>query len=85
MTEQPRWWALALCAEIGAEGLFFPEDGDLGQVALAKQVCASCEVRVECLEDALATAPHWDRYGIRAGTSARERARMRLERKQVAA
>lgn len=59
--------------------LFFPTRGD-DQTA-AKRVCAGCQVRVECLEYALATN---ERNGIWGGLSERERRRMRRQLKAVA-
>jgi WhiB family redox-sensing transcriptional regulator len=43
--------------------------------AIARQVCRSCPVRVECLADALAEEAEaaW-RYGVRGGLTAGERA-----------
>lgn len=61
------WWDRALCLEVGSE-LFFLEKGESAKPA--KQVCAMCEVRTECLEDAL---KHGDRFGVRGGMSERER------------
>lgn len=71
-----RWWDRdALCREPQyAEMSFFIERGESS--APAKAVCFGCLVRVECLQDALADPVASD-YGIRGGTSARERQRMR--------
>ena len=65
------WWSKALCAETDPEA-FFPEKG--GSVRAAKRVCARCEVRAECLEDALRTD---ERFGIRGGKSERERRKLK--------
>ena len=51
---------------------FFPEKG--GSTREAKGVCASCEVRAECLEYALMND---ERFGIWGGLSERERRRLR--------
>jgi WhiB family redox-sensing transcriptional regulator len=77
--EEPEWHELALCREVGGD-LFFAESGDLSHVKEAKQVCAACTVRTSCLEDALRISTFHDRYGIRAGMSPGQRARLRATR-----
>jgi WhiB family redox-sensing transcriptional regulator len=73
-----RDWRLdAACAEVDPE-LFFPEPGQVPQAAAAKQVCAGCAVRGPCLEAALhGPQAHDDHTGIFAGTTARDRIRLR--------
>jgi WhiB family redox-sensing transcriptional regulator len=73
-----RDWRLdAACAEVDPE-LFFPETGQVPQVAAAKAVCAGCAVRGPCLEAALhGPQAREDHTGIFAGTTARERVRLR--------
>jgi WhiB family redox-sensing transcriptional regulator len=63
------WVELALCAQTDPE-LFFPEQG--GSTKKAKGVCHRCDVRPECLLDALAAKEH---FGVRGGFSERERRR----------
>jgi len=65
------WQEQALCAQTDPEA-FFPEKG--GSTREAKRVCASCEVRAECLEYALAKD---ERFGIWGGLSERERRKIR--------
>ncbi len=65
------WQDRALCAQTDPEA-FFPEKG--GSTREAKRVCASCEVRAECLEYALA---HDERFGIWGGLSERERRKLK--------
>ena len=65
------WHQLALCAQTDPEA-FFPEKG--GSTREAKRVCASCEVRQECLDYALAND---ERFGIWGGLSERERRRLK--------
>ncbi len=65
------WQERALCAQTDPEA-FFPEKG--GSTREAKRVCASCEVRSECLEYALAND---ERFGIWGGLSERERRRVK--------
>lgn len=65
------WQQQALCAQTDPEA-FFPEKG--GSTREAKFICASCEVRAECLEYALAND---ERFGIWGGLSERERRKLR--------
>ncbi len=65
------WQKDALCAQTDPE-TFFPEKG--GSTRDAKKICASCEVRVQCLEYALAND---ERFGIWGGLSERERRNFR--------
>lgn len=53
----------------------------------AKRLCASCPVRAECLEDALAVEAddHSKRYGIRGGLLSGERHKIHLSRKRAPA
>jgi WhiB family transcriptional regulator, redox-sensing transcriptional regulator len=73
-----RDWRLdAACAEVDPE-LFFPDTGQVPQAAAAKAVCAGCAVRGPCLEAALhGPQARDDHTGIFAGTTARERVRLR--------
>ncbi|MYM20820.1 WhiB family transcriptional regulator [Brevibacterium sp. 5221] len=68
---QLAWQEQALCAQTDPEA-FFPEKG--GSTREAKKVCASCEVRAQCLEYALAND---ERFGIWGGLSERERRRLK--------
>ena len=65
------WQERSLCAQTDPEA-FFPEKG--GSTREAKKVCVSCEVRVECLEYALAND---ERCGIWGGLSERERRKLK--------
>lgn len=65
------WQDDALCAQTYPDA-FFPDKG--GSTREAKQVCAACPVRAECLEYALT---HDERFGIWGGASERERRRMK--------
>jgi WhiB family redox-sensing transcriptional regulator len=73
-----RDWRLdAACAQVDPE-LFFPESGQVPQAAAAKQVCAGCAVRGPCLEAAVhGPQARDDHSGIFAGTTARDRVRLR--------
>jgi WhiB family redox-sensing transcriptional regulator len=71
------WRADAACRDADPE-LFFPDQGQLPQTARAKEVCAGCVVRGPCLDTALhGPLAHDDRHGIFAGTTARDRTRLR--------
>ncbi|MFN3866435.1 MAG: WhiB family transcriptional regulator [Demequina sp.] len=65
------WQERALCAQTDPEA-FFPEKG--GSTREAKKVCASCDVRSECLEYALEND---ERFGIWGGLSERERRKLK--------
>lgn len=68
MAAETEWMSWALCSEIDPE-LFFPEKG--GSPRRAKQICANCPVRQECLEYAL---KHGD-TGVWGGTTESQRER----------
>jgi WhiB family redox-sensing transcriptional regulator len=74
--EERRWRDDAACRSVDPS-LFFPA-GVTGlaaiQITEAKAVCATCPVRVPCLDFALATNQE---YGIWGGTSEEERREMR--------
>lgn len=56
--------------------LFYPtSEKNAAAVAAAKSVCGRCPLRARCLAYALEMGDDW---GIWAGTTARERRRMRL-------
>lgn len=65
------WQREALCSQTDPEA-FFPERGSSARDA--KSVCATCPVREECLEYALAND---ERFGIWGGLSESERRRLR--------
>ena len=67
----PSWHARAACRGVGV-GRFI---GDLGgSTRQARELCARCEVRDECLDFALSQP---DLVGIWGGTSAKERVMLR--------
>lgn len=55
--------------------LFFPDRG--ASTRRAKQICAECEVRIECLNYAI---DNGEKFGIWGGLSERERRRVRRSR-----
>ena len=67
------WQSDALCAQTDPEA-FFPEKG--GSTRDAKKICATCEVRAQCLEYALQND---ERFGIWGGLSERERRKLRKQ------
>lgn len=68
---QLAWQADSLCAQTDPEA-FFPEKG--GSTRDAKKICASCDVRAQCLDYALQND---ERFGIWGGLSERERRKLR--------
>lgn len=61
--------------------LFFPEDGHRQHAALAKRICARCDVESECLAYAL---DHFIRDGVWGGTTLRQREPMWRARRRLA-
>ena len=76
--EPTSWQAEAACHDADAELFFSLEEGDQQQ-ALA--ICASCPVRRECLEHAIAQG---EQYGIWGGTREGERRRLMRDRSRAA-
>jgi WhiB family redox-sensing transcriptional regulator len=63
----------AACTEEDTD-IFFPENGDVkGKTELAKAICASCPIAVQCLQFAIAN----EELGIWGGTTAEERKRFK--------
>jgi WhiB family redox-sensing transcriptional regulator len=73
----PTWMKQGSCRG-QAPDTFFPSDG-VG-VLRAQHICASCPVRVECLEHALAN--HIE-HGVWGGASERQRQRLRRAHAQA--
>ncbi|WP_306360089.1 WhiB family transcriptional regulator [Nocardia sp. CC227C] len=65
------WRERGLCTQTDPEA-FYPEKG--GSTREAKRICSGCEVRVQCLEYAMARD---ERFGIWGGLSERERRRLK--------
>jgi WhiB family redox-sensing transcriptional regulator len=78
--ERRDWWRSAACREMDPE-LFFPVGArgpGAGEIDRAKEVCAGCRVRRQCLQYALATH---QMHGVWGGTTEDERQlRVRRER-----
>ena len=77
LMRRPHWQALAACRGQRVE-MFIPDRG--GPSARAKQLCARCPVKAECLRFALAIP---DLVGYWAGTNERERRRLRAMRRRA--
>lgn len=71
------WRQLAACRGCNP-AMFFPERGDSQGVAKALEICESCPVIAECLNENL-----FEDDGIFGGTSGRQRRRMRSRMGQV--
>jgi WhiB family redox-sensing transcriptional regulator len=73
------WRTRAACAGVATE-IFYPEPSTPETKADATAICARCEVRLECLAEAIVTN---ERFGIRGGLTARQRRTMawRLRRR----
>jgi WhiB family transcriptional regulator, redox-sensing transcriptional regulator len=71
------WLDQAACRALDSER-FFPESGEQTKAAEAKAVCASCQVRDQCLELAVKAAGGLDAdHGVFGGTLPAERSRLR--------
>lgn len=71
------WRHLAACLDLPTDE-WFPGPGE--DSAVARKVCRGCPVRVECLNDAMATEPTpWETRGIRGGLTARDRNKLRRQ------
>ncbi|MFP4150151.1 MAG: WhiB family transcriptional regulator [Nitriliruptoraceae bacterium] len=78
LTTVGAWQQEAACRDTDPELFFSNADADRRQ---ALELCASCPVRQECLEHALATR---ESYGIWGGTDEHERKRLLRRRRRVA-
>lgn len=76
---QLTWRAQAACSGVDAT-LFFPEADD-DPALEARTVCATCAVRVACLDHALGQG---EKAGVWGGTTERERRRILRQRRQTA-
>ena len=79
LRRRPRWQTLGACRGERVE-MFIPDRG--GPTARAKQLCARCTVRAECLRYALAVP---DLVGYWAGTNERERRKLRAAKRRAKA
>jgi WhiB family redox-sensing transcriptional regulator len=72
--QEESWRESAACKGLDPAIFFPPEEKD---EALAKAICATCPVRSECLEWAMAT----NQEGIWGGTNETERRRLKRRRR----
>ncbi|PZS23911.1 MAG: WhiB family transcriptional regulator [Acidimicrobiales bacterium] len=70
---RPRWWVEAACRGCPHE-LFYPEPSE--DAEQPKAICRGCQVRADCLEEAMARPDRLD-YGVWGGTTPPERAFLR--------
>lgn len=78
MVSEVIWRDLGACRGLDPE-VFFPETDDEADVA--KNICDGCDVRVACLEHALASR---EKVGVWGGTTERERRRIVRQRRRTA-
>lgn len=64
------WMADAVCPQADPEAWYPPKGGSIRE---AKRVCASCPVRLDCLDYALAND---ERFGVWGGLGERERRKL---------
>ena len=67
------WHERAACRGMGSD-LFFPSIGDHKKAQAARRICAGCDVRADCLADALATN---QQHGVWGGLTVRARRQLR--------
>lgn len=72
------WRDLGACRGLDPE-VFFPETDE--EADIAKNICATCDVRVACLEHALSSR---EKVGVWGGTTERERRRIIRQRRRSA-
>lgn len=71
------WTREALCRPGGPnDDVWYPRTYGQDTVRAAVRICRGCPVRVQCLASVLNEADHHD-HGVAAGTTPRQRARMR--------
>jgi WhiB family redox-sensing transcriptional regulator len=70
------WRSRAACLGMPTD-MFFLKRGDSSKEA--KEICSSCPVKTECLDEAVHINPIYDTYGIYGGKSSRERNKIRKE------
>lgn len=79
MKDQERWWLRGACRGMDV-AIFFPVSKHDVDTPMALMTCRGCPVRRQCLEYAV-SIPSLD--GIWAGTSDRDRERIRLHRRRL--
>ena len=88
MIDRPRWMARANCRGVSGD-VFFPELVGIGERLAfeeAREYCAACEVRQDCLEQAMKDEEvAVKRFGMFGGMTPRERRGLQSERDAQAA
>lgn len=69
----PVWRSLAKCVGQDVAIFYLENEHDAATAALGKQICAACEVKVECLENAIRAR---EKFGIWGGLTTPERKRL---------
>ena len=77
-TPNRNWYASAACKGCDPE-LFFPRRGDDVSSRSAKRVCATCPVKIQCLDFAISNHEH---FGIWGGVSDKGRRKLAAQRRQ---
>ena len=72
------WRSLGACRGLDPE-IFFPETSEEEDLALG--ICAMCDVRIACLEHALARR---EKVGVWGGTTDKDRRRIIRQRRRTA-
>jgi WhiB family redox-sensing transcriptional regulator len=85
MGTHKHWREHAACIGVGVE-VFFPNSKGAGDERweLAKAICQNCIVRRQCLELALQSEEHDDRWGVFGGLTPLERRSVRDKKKAKA-
>lgn len=86
-SNSPAWMADAACRGVDT-AIFFPDTRSPNAYAYieARQICAGCEVRTECLEHALASETrNFDTVGMWGGMTSKERKALKRYRRNHAA
>lgn len=73
------WRELSACKDADPN-IFFPEQDDRTAIKLAKAICDACQVREQCLEDAMVRR---EKHGIWGGKDEKERRRMYRQRRRT--
>ena len=76
--EELSWKARGACRQVDPN-VFFPEAGD-PNLDVAREICRSCPVRLECLDFAVSEGIS---HGVWGGASERERRRIRRLKRRV--
>lgn len=75
MADIDDWRMFGSCVDVDPN-VFYPSSGDpdfMKKLTKAKSICSNCEVKVECLVQALEN----DEYGVWGGLSERQRSLLR--------